>query len=255
MTSYVPAFLDSIFPGILRCRSFNASASYLRFNSSYWLRCDLSADHEVNELARQFSALPEIGTGLSRRFRSAHAFVVKPGSVEAANASLSRREHGAGILDPSRARLWLLGRADPVDPIPARVGRDVRPQRPRLRRGGRESFSKICRYRRFRCRRRYLERDNVARVCACSLAQLPVHFEPVTFLAVWLELGLKRDAIDSAFDCRHATRRELRTGGLWQDEKRPGVGVIAQGGRLHSGRKSFALKRIEVLVTLLGITD
>ena len=46
---------------------------------------------------------------LSRRFRSAHAFVVKPRPVEAANASLSGREHGAGIFDPSRARLWLLG--------------------------------------------------------------------------------------------------------------------------------------------------
>ena len=28
-----------------------------------------------------------------------------------------------------------------------------------------------------------------------------------------------------------------------------------EAGRLHAGRKSFALKRIEVLVTLLGITD
>ena len=118
-----------------------------------------------------------------------------------------------------------------MDPIPARVGRDVRPQRPRLRGGGRESFSQICRHRRFRvlCRGRDLEGDNVACVCARSFAQLPVHFEPVAFLAVWLEHGLKRDAIDGAFDCRHATRGELRTGALWQDEKGPGVGLLALG--------------------------
>jgi hypothetical protein len=30
-----------------------------------------------------------------------------------------------------RARLWLLGGGDPMDPISARDGRDVRPQRPR----------------------------------------------------------------------------------------------------------------------------
>jgi hypothetical protein len=40
--------------------------------------------------------------------------------------------HQAGIFDPTRARLWLLGGGDPVDTISARTGRDVRPQRPRL---------------------------------------------------------------------------------------------------------------------------
>ena len=64
---------------------------------------------------------------LSRRFRSAQAFTVEPRPVEAANASLSGSEHRAGIFDPARARLFLLGGGDPVDPIPARVGRDVRP--------------------------------------------------------------------------------------------------------------------------------
>ena len=43
----------------------------------------------------------------------------------------------------------------------------------------------------------------------------------MTFLAVWLERGLKREAIDGAFDRRHAARRELRTSVLWQDEKGP----------------------------------
>jgi tripeptide aminopeptidase len=54
-------------------------------------------------------------------------------------------EHRARILDPACARLWLLGGGDPVDPIPARIGRDVRPQFSRLR-GGTESFSQICGY-------------------------------------------------------------------------------------------------------------
>ena len=116
-----------------------------------------------------------------------------------------------------------------MDPISARVGRDIRPQFSRLRVGSRESFSQICRYRRFRvlCGRRDLEGDNVARLCARSLTQLPVHFEPVAFLAVGLEHGLKGEAIDGAFDRRHATRGKLRTGVLWQDEKGPGVGLTA----------------------------
>ena len=40
---------------------------------------------------------------LIRRFRSAQAFVVKPGSVEAANASLSGREHRAGIREMTKS--------------------------------------------------------------------------------------------------------------------------------------------------------
>ena len=48
---------------------------------------------------------------------------------------------------------------------------------------------------------------------------ISVHFEPVAFLAIWLERGLKREAIDGAFDRRHAARGKLRTGVLWQDEK------------------------------------
>src|SRR6478752_1815437 len=68
---------------------------------------------------------------LSRCFRSAHAFTVEPGPVEAANAALPGSEHRARIFDPARARLWLLGGGDPVDPISARDGRDVQPQRPR----------------------------------------------------------------------------------------------------------------------------
>jgi len=65
--------------------------------------------------------------------------------------------------------------------------------------------------------------------CPRLRPQLTVHFKPVTFLAVWFELGLKRDAIDGAFDRRHATRGELRTGGLWQNEKRPGINLLALG--------------------------
>ena len=65
------------------------------------------------------------GICLTRRFRSTQAFIVEPGTVEAANASLPGSEHRAGIFDPARARLRLLGRANPVDPVPARVGRNV----------------------------------------------------------------------------------------------------------------------------------
>ena len=80
---------------------------------------------------------------LSRRFRSAHAFAVETRAVEAAHASLARSEHRAGVFDPARARLRLLRGGDPVDPISARVGRDVGPQFSRLRGGGRKSFSQI----------------------------------------------------------------------------------------------------------------
>ena len=47
----------------------------------------------------------------------------------------------------------------------------------------------------------------------------------MAFLAVWLEHGLKREAIDRAFDRDRAARGQLRTGGLWQSEKRPGAVV------------------------------
>ena len=95
-----------------------------------------------------------------------------------------------------------------MDPISARNGRDIRPQRPRLRGRGRESFSQIRRHRGLRllCHGRDVQRDNVARLCARSFAQLPVHFEPVAFLAVWLEGALKRETIEGAFDRRHAAR-------------------------------------------------
>ena len=41
---------------------------------------------------------------LNRRFRSAQAFIVKPGSVEATNASLPGREHRAGIRENDEIR-------------------------------------------------------------------------------------------------------------------------------------------------------
>src|SRR6266576_3717165 len=64
----------------------------------------------------------------------------------------------------------------------------------------------------------------------------------MTFLAVWLQCGLKRDAIDGAFDRGHAARREFRTSVLWQDEKAP-VGCRAltgpRAGRLHCRPEEF----------------
>ncbi len=120
-----------------------------------------------------------------------------------------------------------------MDPIPARDGRDVRPQRARPRGGGRESFSQICRHfwLRFICRGCDLDSDNVARLCTRSFAELPVHFEPVALLPIWLERRLKREAIDGAFDRRHTSRGKLRTSIFWQDEKDPGATALLALGR------------------------
>ena len=96
--------------------------------------------------------------------------------------------------------------------------------------------------------------DNVASVCAARFAQFPVYFKPVTFLAVWLQHGLKREAIDGAFDRRHAARRKLRAGVLWQDAEMSSLpcALAARGGGSAAGRKSFALKRIlEVVFVIL----
>ena len=193
---------------------------------------------------------------LNRRFRSAQALTIEPRPIEAANASLPGSEHRAGIFDPTRASLWLLGGHDPVDPISARNERDVRPQGPRLR-GGRESVPQICRHLGFHflSRRCDLQGDDVACVCARSFAHFPVHFEPVASLAVRLERGPKVEAIDRAFDRRHAPGGELRTGVPWQGKKGPGAGV--RGCRrpeefrtetdLRSGSGHFCL------VVLIGI--
>ena len=163
---------------------------------------------------------------LNRRFGSAKTLTIEARAIEAARPTLSGYEHRAGIFAPTRARLFLFGGGDPVDPISARHGRDVRPQGPRLR-GGCESFSQIGRHRGFRflCHGRDLQRNDVAGVCARRFAHVPVHFEPVAFFAVWLERGSKGAAIDGAFDCRHAPRRELRADVFWQGEKGPGAGL------------------------------
>jgi len=49
------------------------------------------------------------------------------------------------------------------------------------------------------------------RATARRFVQLPVHFKPVAFLAVWLQRGSKSEAINGAFDRGHAPRGELRT--------------------------------------------
>src|SRR6266478_2785721 len=176
----------------------------------------------INVPANNYLLNDKLVINLNRRFRSAEAFTIEPRPIEAANASLPPSQHRAGIADTTRASLWLLGGGDPMDPISARHGCDVRPQRPRFR-GGRQSLPQICRHPRFRflSRRRDLQRNHVACVRSRSFAHLPVHFEPVASLAVWLERGSKREAIDGAFDRRHAPRGELRTGVLWQRKKGP----------------------------------
>jgi hypothetical protein len=161
---------------------------------------------------------------LNRRCRSAESFAVNSRPIEAANASLPRREHRAGIFDPTRASRGLLGGDDPVDPIPPRDGCNIRPQRPRLR-GDREGPPQICRHPgfQFHSRRRNLQRHDVACVCARSFAHLPAHFEPVASLAIRFERGSKGKAIEGAFDRRQSPRGELRTGVCWQDKKGPGA--------------------------------
>jgi hypothetical protein len=49
------------------------------------------------------------GAPLIGRFWSAKNLTVDSGPIEAANASLSSREHFAGILDPAHSCLALLG--------------------------------------------------------------------------------------------------------------------------------------------------
>jgi hypothetical protein len=193
---------------------------------------------------------------LNRRFRRAEAFTIGPRPIEAANASLPGSEHRAGIVDPTRASLWPLGGGDPVDPISARDGRDVRPQRPRFR-GGRESLPQIWRHPRFRflSRRRDLQRDDVACLCARSFAHLPVHSEPMASLAVWLERGSKGEAIDGAFDRRHAPGGELRTGVLWEGKKGPRTDLRGRR-RPEECRSETDLRRgfgHFCLVSLIGI--
>ena len=51
----------------------------------------------------------------------------------------------------------------------------------------------------------------------------------MAFLAVRFECGLKWATVDGAFDRGHAARWELRTRILWQDEKRPGLALLALG--------------------------
>src|SRR5438067_10850896 len=100
---------------------------------------------ETETLARLFGAesYSRSRSHLNRRFRRAEAFTIEPRPIEAANASLPGSEHRAGIVDTTHASLWPLGGGDTVDPISARDGRDVRPQRPRFR-GRRDTLPQIC---------------------------------------------------------------------------------------------------------------
>jgi hypothetical protein len=164
---------------------------------------------------------------LNCRFRSTQALTEEPGSIETANTSLTGGEHRTRIFDSTRACVRLSGRRDPLDPISARNRRDVRPRRPRLRGGGRESSSQICGYPGFGlfCRWRDLKADHVTFLYPGACAQLPVDFEPVAFVTIWLKHGLKREAIDRASGRRHSARRKSSTRILWQDEKSPGAAI------------------------------
>ena len=118
-----------------------------------------------------------------------------------------------------------------MDPISARVGRDVRPQRARLRGGAARAFLRSAGTAGSATAGAISSVTTSPASAPAALARrllVRFHFEPVAFLAVWLELGLKRNAIDGAFDWPSCPPRgELRTGVLWQGEKCPGVGLLA----------------------------
>jgi hypothetical protein len=145
----------------------------------------------------------------------------------------------------------LLSRGDPLDPIPARDDRYVRPQRPRFW-GRRESLAQIGRHPGFRVlsRRRHLQRNDVARVGARSFAHLSVHFKPVAFLAIWLERGSKGKPliVPSTVVMPREGSFALASFGRVRKVQEPTFAV-------ETGRNSFALKRIleEVLLILFGI--
>ena len=201
-------------------------------------------------LANNHWAARQTGIHLNRRLGSAEAFTIEPRPIEAARAALPGHEHRAGIFDPTRASLWVLGGSDPVDPISARDGRDVRPQRPRLR-GGRESLPQSCwhLWLRFLSRRRDLKRNDVAGHCARSfrstLSQWPpwrsgssVALKGKPLVVPSTEVMLREGSFALAFFGRVRKFQE------------PTFAVVA-------GRKSLALKRVleAVLVICVGITD
>ena len=78
----------------------------------------------------------------------------------------------------------------------------------------------------------------------------------MAFLAVGFERSLERKAIDGAFDRGHASRRKLRTGILWQDEKGPGAGLLALGRpeefRFETDRGFGHLPRVIDRIALFG---
>jgi hypothetical protein len=77
------------------------------------------------------AAVEEISASRRDRGVSPGGFlVVADGARAGRGGALPALEHRAGILDPTRARLGLLRKSDPLDLISRRDGRDVRPQRP-----------------------------------------------------------------------------------------------------------------------------
>src|SRR6266480_6237383 len=92
-------------------------------------RCAVQTAQLINVPCQQPLAERQTCIHLNRRFRRAETFTIEPRPIEAANASFPGCEHRAGIVDPTRASLWPLGGGDPLDPISARGGRDVRPHR------------------------------------------------------------------------------------------------------------------------------
>ena len=167
-------------------------------------------------------AAAESGIGLVRRFWNADALTIKPGPIEATDASLARSEHIAGAIDPARASFWTLCGSNPVDPVSACDGGDVGPRLVCLR-VGRERLVQI----RGNLGFRFLlnGHDLQGHYVSSSRAGTFLHgfgdLEPMALLPVWLECRTKRTTVDRAVNGRHPARGKLRTGGLRQDKKGP----------------------------------
>jgi len=142
------------------------------------------------------------------------------------------------------------GGGDPVDRISARVGRDFRTHNFLAFGADVRAFSQIWSApvgSGSAVAGRDLQREQRRPACApAASAASGSSFEPVAFLAVGLENRFKGEA-SMVPSIAVMPREEFSTGGLWQDEKGQESALP-----LSAGRRSFALKRIEVYGSLFA---
>src|SRR5690606_6843603 len=151
------------------------------------------------------------------------AAAVHAGAVEAAGAALARGQLVAGRGNALHARLGLLARGHPLDPVAARDRGDVVPGRLRRRAFG-QRLAEVRRQLRLGLpgNGRDFKRHRVTGLHARGLEQLPFDLEPVAALPVRLQRGLERRARETALDAHLGASGKPGTGRLRQDEERPG---------------------------------